>query len=66
MPNNRLIELRRVNNMTQYQAAKLFNVSFSYYVKVETGTCKAGRGFIENFKRVYPRETTDIFFEVCA
>lgn len=66
MQNNRLIELRRINKQTQADAANLFNVSFSYYVKIEEGTVKAGRGFIEKFKKVYPCESTDIFFEVCA
>ncbi len=60
---NRLLELRRLNGQTQKQASDLFNVSKSYYVQVELGTCKAGRGFIEQFKRIYPNESTDIFFE---
>ncbi len=62
MINNRLVELRKMNKQTQTEAANLLNVSFSYYVKVENGTVKAGRGFIEAFKKVYPLETTDIFF----
>ena len=62
MKNIKLIELRAINNQTQEQAAKLFDVSTSYYAQVECGAVKAGRGFIEKFKSVYPNETTDIFF----
>ena len=58
----RLIEIRRLNGLSQEAAAALFGVSKSYYIKVETGHCKAGRGFIERFRVLYPKEDINIFF----
>ena len=60
----RLYELREKNNLTQEEAAALFGVSASYYRQVECGNCRAGRGFIERFKMLYPYESIDFFFEV--
>lgn len=60
----RLYELRKKNGLTQTQAAALFGVTFSYYTKIESGYCRAGRGFIEKFKELYPYESIDFFFEV--
>lgn len=63
----RLYEIRKANGLTQSQAAALFGVSKSYYVQIETGNCKAGRGFIEVFRRLFPTEDINIFFnEVTA
>ena len=58
----RLYEIRRLNGLSQEAAAALFGVSASYYIKVETGYCKAGRGFIERFRELYPNEDINIFF----
>lgn len=59
----RLYEIRKLNNLSQAEAAALFGVSPSYYIKVETGYCKAGRGFIERFRQLFPLEDISIFFE---
>lgn len=59
----RLIVLRVENGQTQEQAAKMFGVSTQHYCQIENGRVKAGREFIEKFKKVYPDETADIFFE---
>ena len=59
----RLITLRLENNETQEQAAKKLGVSYPYYTQIDSGQVKAGRGFIEKFKKVYPNESVDIFFE---
>jgi transcriptional regulator with XRE-family HTH domain len=61
-PVQRLQEIRGLNDLTQKEAASLLGVSFSYYAKVESGYCKAGRGFIERFKKLYPFEDASIFF----
>ena len=58
----RLYEIRRLNGLSQEAAAELFGVSKSYYIKIETGYCKAGRGFIERFRELYPNEDINIFF----
>ena len=49
-------------NLTQHQLAIKLNVSPSYYIKVEQGIAKAGRGFIEKFVKAFPDESTDMFF----
>ena len=61
---DRLCEIRKLNNLSQEAAAELFGVSASYYIKVETGYCKAGRGFIERFRQLFPKEDISIFFDV--
>lgn len=57
-----LKEFRVQKNLTQHQLAIKLNVSPSYYIKVEQGTAKAGRGFIEKFVKAFPGESTDMFF----
>lgn len=59
----RLYEIRKANGLTQEQAAQLFGVSKSYYCQVESGNCRAGRGFIERFAFLFPYENLSIFFE---
>lgn len=61
-PNKRLCDIRHFYGQTQKEAAKLFRVSPSYYIKIEGGFCKAGRGFIERFHELYPEEDVNIFF----
>lgn len=61
-PIKRLCEIREFNGWTQKQAAEHFQVSYSYYVKVEQGAVKAGRGFIERFAELLPYEDVSIFF----
>ncbi|MDO4421559.1 MAG: helix-turn-helix transcriptional regulator [Eubacteriales bacterium] len=58
----RLYEIRKLNNLSQAEAAALFGVSPSYYIKIETGACKAGRGFIVRFTKLFPLEDINIFF----
>lgn len=62
----RLYEIRRAQGLTQAQAAALFGVSKSYYYQIETGACKAGRAFIDTFRRLFPYEDINIFFEAPA
>lgn len=62
MRNIELTVLRIKNNETQEQAAKKLGVSLAYYCQIENGSTKAGRGFIERFKKIYPNESADIFF----
>ena len=57
-----LKEFRARENLTQYQLAKKLDISPSYYIKVEQGIAKPGRGFIEKFIRAFPGESTDMFF----
>ncbi len=57
-----LREFRVRKNLTQHQLAIKLKVSPSYYIKVEQGIAKAGRGFIEKFIKVFPDESIDMFF----
>lgn len=57
-----LKEFRVRKKLTQQQLAIKLNVSLSYYIKVEQGIAKAGRGFIEKFVKTFPDESADLFF----
>ena len=57
-----LKDFRVSKKLTQHQLAKRLNVSPSYYIKVEQGIVKAGRGFIEKFVEAFPDESADLFF----
>ena len=57
-----LKDFRARKNLTQLQLANKLNVSLSYYIKVEQGIVKAGRGFIEKFIQAFPDESSDMFF----
>lgn len=57
-----LKDFRVRKNLTQAQLANKLNVSLSYYIKVEQGLAKAGRGFIEKFIKAFPEESSDMFF----
>lgn len=58
----RLRSFREEKNLTQIQIANKLNVSPSYYIKVEQGVVKAGRGFIEKFIKAFPDESPVMFF----
>ena len=51
-----LRQVRQKNKLTQLEMSLLLGVSFSYYVKVESGKVRAGRGFIEKFAVRFPYE----------
>lgn len=57
-----LKDFRVSKRLTQIQLANMLNVSPSYYIKVEQGVVKAGRGFIEKFVKAFPNESSDLFF----
>lgn len=57
-----LKDFRVSKKLTQQQLAIKLNVSPSYYIKVEQGIVKAGRGFIEKFVKAFPDESIDMFF----
>lgn len=57
-----LRDFRVKKNLTQRQLAIRLNVSPSYYIKIEQGLVKPGRGFIEKFIQAYPDESSDMFF----
>lgn len=57
-----LRDFRTRKNLTQRQLAIKLNISPSYYIKVEQGMVKAGRGFIEKFIQTFPGESADMFF----
>ena len=57
-----LKDFRARENLTQHQIADKLNISLSYYIKVEQGLVKPGRGFIEKFIRAFPGESSDMFF----
>ena len=59
---NELRDFREERNLTQHQLAIKLNVSLSYYIKVEQGIAKAGRGFIEKFVKAFPEASADMFF----
>lgn len=54
--------LRKKRHLTQLEAAKEMNISYSFYVKTERGYRLPTSTFIRQFKRVYPGISTDIFF----
>ena len=58
-----LKEFRTQKGLSQEKMASELGVSLSMYAKVEQGTAKAGRHFMEKIKRTYPEASIDhIFF----
>ena len=57
-----LKDFREKKQLSQQQIAMRLDVSPSYYIKVEQGVVKAGRGFIEKFIKAFPEESSDMFF----
>jgi len=58
-----LKEFRTQKVLSQEKMANELGVSLSMYAKVEQGTAKAGRNFMEKIKRKYPEASIDhIFF----
>lgn len=58
-----LIDFRLSLNLTQKEMAKKIGISESYYSKVEGEFKRAGRGFLEKFKKEFPKEDINIFFK---
>lgn len=58
----RLKQFRVSNELTQKEMAVLTKVSLSMYEKVERGTIKPSRGFMEKMKEVYPHINIDYIF----
>ncbi|MFJ7953963.1 helix-turn-helix domain-containing protein [Lysinibacillus sp. NPDC096418] len=57
-----LKEFRQGVKLTQQEMAKNIGVSISMYEKVERGTIKASRNFIESVKSKYPHIDIDYIF----
>lgn len=57
-----LQELRIKNGMTQKEIADKVGVSLSMYEKVERGTIRASRNFIEKIKYEFPHISVDYIF----
>ena len=55
-----LKEFRDKKNLTQQQIAIKLNVSPSYYIKVEQGNAKAGKGLIDKFIKAFPDDRFEI------
>lgn len=53
-------QYRDSRGLTQERMAELLGVSKSYYIKVESGHCKAGRGFIQKLYKVFPEVNWDL------
>nr|WP_041061781.1 helix-turn-helix transcriptional regulator [Jeotgalibacillus campisalis] len=63
MSGSKLKAFRRSNGLNQYEMARTIGVSLSMYEKVERGSIKASRNFIEKTKIVYPHiDVSYIFF----
>ena len=59
----KLREFRTQKGLSQEKMAIELGVSLSMYAKVEQGTAKAGRAFMEKIKHHVPEESIDnIFF----
>ena len=59
----KLREFRTQKGLSQEKMAAKLGISTSMYAKVEQGTAKAGRAFMEKVKNHYPEASIDdIFF----
>lgn len=59
---NNLRKLRKENGYSQEQMAAELGVSLSMYQKVEQGSAKAGRNFMEKIKQRFPEASIDYIF----
>lgn len=59
----KLRNFREQLGKTQEQMANDFEISKSFYEKIESGTKKPGRELIEKVKRKYPFLDINIFLE---
>ena len=59
----KLRDFREQLGKTQEQMANDFEISKSFYEKIESGTKKPGRELIEKVKKKYPFLDVNIFLE---
>ena len=53
-------QYREGRSLTQGEMAERLGLSESYYIKVESGHCKAGRGFISKLYKAFPNVNWDV------
>jgi putative transcriptional regulator len=60
--NIRLMEFRKLKNLSQSDMANRLNISTSFYIKIELGERNPSYNFIKKFKKTFECDIDKIFF----